>query len=131
MNKPIHPAVAEHVMRENEKLRGLFAGIRQSIADHWKPTSQRAGEEKHDVVKRIDAALSRQAEPVEPAPAQDEREALALPRKQLERIERRLSDWLELNCCECEFGHSCGRNEVEADRNAIRAALAAQGGRDE
>lgn len=58
---------------------------------------------------------------------QPEQSGLVLPHAQLERIERRLTDWLELNCCECESGHSCGRNEVTADRDAIRAALSAQG----
>jgi len=58
---------------------------------------------------------------------QPEQSGLSLPRTRLERIERRLTDWLELNCCECESGHSCGRNEVTADRDAIRAALSAQG----
>lgn len=60
-------------------------------------------------------------------PEQPEQSGLSLPRTRLERIERRLTDWLELNCCECESGHSCGRNEVTADRDAIRAALSAQG----
>ena len=71
--------------------------------------------------ERIVAALTR---PAQTAP-QPEQSALVLPRAQLERIERRLTDWLELNCCECESGHLCGRNEVTADRDAIRAALSA------
>jgi len=64
---------------------------------------------------------------VEQTAPQPEPSGLSLPRTRLERIERRLTDWLELNCCECESGHSCGRNEVTADRDAIRAALSAQG----
>jgi|GEM_PF-1474217 len=66
--------------------------------------------------------------PIAQTAPQPEQSALVLPRAQLERIERRLTDWLELNCCECESGHLCGRNEVTADRDAIRAALSAQGG---
>lgn len=76
------------------------------------------------LAKRIAELLTR---PAQTAP-QPEQSALVLPRAQLERIERRLTDWLELNCCECESGHLCGRNEVTADRDAIRAALSAQGG---
>lgn len=67
------------------------------------------------------------AAPIAQTAPQPEQSALVLPHAQLERIERRLTDWLELNCCECESGHSCGRNEVTADRDAIRAALSAQG----
>ena len=66
------------------------------------------------------------AAPIAQTAPQPEQSGLVLPRAQLERIERRLTDWLELNCCECESGHSCGRNEVVADRDAIRAALSAQ-----
>lgn len=76
------------------------------------------------LAKRIAELLTR---PAQTAP-QPEQSALVLPRAQLERIERRLTDWLELNCCECESGHLCWRNEVTADRDAIRAALSAQGG---
>jgi hypothetical protein len=67
------------------------------------------------------------AAPIAQTAPQPEQSGLSLPRTRLERIERRLTDWLELNCCECESGHSCGRNEVTADRDAIRAALSAQG----
>ena len=74
-----------------------------------------------------DAAISAMTTRPAQTEQQPEQSALVLPRAQLERIERRLTDWLELNCCECESGHSCGRNEVTADRDAIRAALSAQG----
>ena len=91
MNKPIHPAVAEHVMEENEKLRGLL-----EAALYYIPSN------KTELRALIDAALSQQAEPTDtftavdmataaaqgfrdgqaavepPAPAQDEREARAL-----------------------------------------------------
>lgn len=62
MNRKIHPALAEHLLEENEKLRGLLREIRPTIP--------------RDVLalwcKDRDAALSQQAEPVEPAPAQDD-----------------------------------------------------------
>ena len=45
-------------------------------------------------------------------------------RELLERADKRLSDWLELNSCECESGHYCGRNEVTRDRDSLRAILA-------
>jgi len=103
MNKPIHPAVAEHVMEENERLRGLLrecAGqidllIEVYVEDDVEPEDIAISEQ---IKADIHAALSRQAEPtdtftavdmataaaqgfrdgqaaVEPAPAQDEREA--------------------------------------------------------
>lgn len=47
-------------------------------------------------------------------------------RELMARADKRLTDWLELNCCECEGpGHFCGRTEVRHDRDAIRAMLAA------
>lgn len=87
MNKPIHPAVAEHVMEENERLRGLLEELH--------PYVRGCSSELWD---RYHAALSKQSDPadtytavdmataaaqgfrdgqaaVEPAPAQDEREA--------------------------------------------------------
>jgi hypothetical protein len=67
-------------------------------------------------------------DPIAQTAPQPEQSGLILPRARLERIERRLTDWLELNCCECESGHSCGRNEVTEDRDAIRTALSAQRG---
>lgn len=64
MNKPIHPAVAEHVMEENEKLRGLLLDIGNGCARRDMPSEQVIAEG----ADRIEAALSRQTEP---APAQD------------------------------------------------------------
>ena len=32
-----------------------------------------------------------------------------------------LSNWLDLNECECESGHQCGRTEVERTRDQLRA----------
>lgn len=84
MNKPIHPAVAEHVMEENERLRGLLEELH--------PYVRGCSSELWD---RYHAALSKQSDPadtytavdmataaaqgfrdgqaaVEPAPAQDE-----------------------------------------------------------
>ncbi|MCK5502565.1 MAG: hypothetical protein KAI82_15115 [Tritonibacter mobilis] len=43
----------------------------------------------------------------------------------LERIEKHLTNWLELDICECEFGHNCGYNDVIRDRNALRGLIAA------
>ena len=47
----------------------------------------------------------------------------AIPEGLLERTERHLANWLELNACECEGFHVCGRNEVKADRDELRALL--------
>ncbi|WP_313308705.1 hypothetical protein [Stutzerimonas nitrititolerans] len=68
MNKPIHPAVAEHVMKENERLRGLLL----SVLNTPRGTSGRIILEP-DEEAAIRAALSQQAET---APAQDERWAV-------------------------------------------------------
>lgn len=57
--KTIHPAIAEHVMEENEKLRGL-------LREYAGPYRARQSDE---LLARTDVALSQQAEP---APAQDE-----------------------------------------------------------
>jgi len=93
MNKPIHPAVAEHVMEENEKLRGLL-----TQALEFTEANTCGGLDVAQLIAEMRAALSQQAEPtdtytavdmataaaqgfrdgqaaVEPAPAQDEREA--------------------------------------------------------
>lgn len=43
----------------------------------------------------------------------------------LERIEKHLTNWLELDICECEFGHNCGYNDVIRDRDALRGLIAA------
>lgn len=61
--KTIHPAIAEHVMEENEKLRGLLRDLR--------PVATENG--YYGLAARIDTALSQQAEP---APAQDERDSV-------------------------------------------------------
>lgn len=70
MNKPIHPAVAEHVMEENEKLRGLLA----EVAHCLRTTDEQPLYWEENLASRIYRALSQQAEP---APAQDEREESA------------------------------------------------------
>jgi|GEM_PF-1520813 len=57
MNKPIHPAVAEHVMEENARLREAL----QWIADYA------FGDNGNEAAQRARAALSQQAEP---APSQ-------------------------------------------------------------
>ncbi|WP_312115210.1 hypothetical protein [Stutzerimonas nitrititolerans] len=76
MNKPIHPAVAEHVMEENEKLRGLLGKCVIRFRDYL---NDDLDEEDVSAIEGLmhaaSVALSQQAEPVEPAPAQDEREA--------------------------------------------------------
>ncbi len=102
MEKPIHPAVAEHVMEENERLRGLLREVIACQAAHYGD-----GTGLHlamiTLADRLKGALSQQAEPApvqicsmgvecekygchaaahgapercgmpEPAPAQDER----------------------------------------------------------
>ncbi|WP_312911025.1 hypothetical protein [Stutzerimonas nitrititolerans] len=78
MNKPIHPAVAEHVMQENEKLRGLLGKcvirFRDYLNDDFDEEDVSAIE---GLMHAASVALSQQAEPVEPVPAQDEREAVS------------------------------------------------------
>lgn len=71
MNKPIHPAVAEHAMEENERLRGLLRDVRVLLANSSYRISGTAA-----FLHSIDAALSQQAEP---APAQDERQQPVVP----------------------------------------------------
>lgn len=87
--KTIHPAVAQHAMEENEKLRGLLRDVRILLAGSSYKISGTAA-----FLHSIDEALSNQAEPAcsderpcvscfsddgaclaEPAPAQGEREA--------------------------------------------------------
>lgn len=69
MNKPIHPAVAEHVMQENVRLRGLLSAAAKYID---------TGDMRSLNMIEVRAALSQQAEPAEPAPVQDEREVAAV-----------------------------------------------------
>ena len=88
------------------------------------PESKRAGMAYNEALEDVELLNT---PPIAQTAPQPEPSGLSLPRTRLERIERRLTDWLELNCCECESGHSCGRNEVTADRDAIRAALSTQG----
>ncbi len=66
MNKPIHPAVAEHVMEENERLRGLL----MSVLNTPRGTSGRIILEP-DEEAAIRAALSQQAEPTDTFTAVD------------------------------------------------------------
>ncbi|WP_312903765.1 hypothetical protein [Stutzerimonas nitrititolerans] len=61
MNKPIHPAVAEHVMQENEKLRGLLRRAKWKL---WTSPGDTLRAE-------IEATLSQQAEPSEPSEPTD------------------------------------------------------------
>jgi len=67
MNKPIHPAVAEHVLQENHALREV-AREALAVIERLRPAGNGMG-----TIVRLKAALSQQAEPVEPAPTQDER----------------------------------------------------------
>jgi len=60
--KTIHPAIAEHAMEEIEKLRGLLDRTVTEVGRTITPELRAA----------IDAALSQQAEPIEPRLAQDE-----------------------------------------------------------
>ena len=105
----IHPAVAQHAMEENEKLRGLLTTLRVSLNldDTEYGLSQ---QEKRKLAADIDATLSQQTEPTDAftavdmataaaqgfrdgqaavgqAPAQDEREA----RRSVEPIVRALN----------------------------------------
>lgn len=66
MNKPIHPAVAEHVMEENARLREVL----RCIADLPMDRCSTENDYRLSAAKAIAlGALSQQAEPVEPAPA--------------------------------------------------------------
>lgn len=65
MNKPIHPAVAAHVIEENERLRGLL-----TQALEFTESNTCGGPDVAQLIAEMRAALSQQAEP---APAQDER----------------------------------------------------------
>ncbi|WP_313397078.1 hypothetical protein [Stutzerimonas nitrititolerans] len=60
MNKPIHPAVAEHVMEENEKLRGL---LREMINALRSDRDLGLWQCRQNEADRWEAALSQQAEP--------------------------------------------------------------------
>ncbi len=72
MNKPIHPAVAEHVMEENARLREVL----RCIADLPMDRCSTENDYRLSAAKAIAlGALSQQAETIEPVPAQDEREA--------------------------------------------------------
>lgn len=57
MNKPIHPAVAEHVMEENARLRGLLTRCDEYLAEKGVIRDAKLRRE-------LRAALSQQAEPV-------------------------------------------------------------------
>lgn len=106
---------------QDERLRAAFMeGYQQGIDSEFSD-SEAAWNRSRTIHLALDLEQARPAQTEQ----QPEQSALVLPRAQLERIERRLTDWLELNCCECESGHLCGRNEVTADRDAIRAALSA------
>lgn len=67
MNKPIHPAIAEHVMGENERLRGLLREIAEGCTRRDMPSEQTVTK----WADRIDAALSQQAEPTDTFTAAD------------------------------------------------------------
>ncbi|OZB22688.1 MAG: hypothetical protein B7X51_14800 [Pseudomonas sp. 34-62-33] len=78
----IHPAIAGHVMEENEKLRGLL-----TQALEFTEANTCGGTDVAQLIAEMRAALPRKAEPdhvedmramVEPAPAQDEREVAAV-----------------------------------------------------
>lgn len=64
--KTIHPAIAEHVMEENEKLRGLL----RLATDRWESWASEIihttpeYESELSEIARVRAALSQQAEPV-------------------------------------------------------------------
>jgi hypothetical protein len=111
---------------ENEKLRGLLGRTYTSIC-HLRDVQNldtikgmATAEALQEVVDSIDAALSQQAEPVEPAPVQDEREAF--------------EQWSERN----HFGvkrpfansnnYASGYTQFCWQAWQARAALAAQGG---
>ena len=34
-----------------------------------------------------------------------------------------MKDWLDQHCCECEYGHTCGRNERQKELDQILAAI--------
>ena len=36
---------------------------------------------------------------------------------------RWMQDWLDQSCCDCEHGHTCGRNEREKELNQILEAI--------
>ncbi|MFV3388445.1 hypothetical protein ACNFCJ_24090, partial [Pseudomonas sp. NY15364] len=63
---------------------------------------------------RIVAALSAQ---------QSAPERVSVPRELVQRAARHLNDWLELDQCECEGPHYCGRTQVAATNRQLRALL--------
>ena len=67
MNKPIHPAVAEHVMEENARLREVL----RCIADLPMDRCSTENDYRLSAAKAI--ALGALSQQDEPAPAQDER----------------------------------------------------------
>jgi hypothetical protein len=48
-----------------------------------------------------------------------------VPTALLKQVEKHLTVWLDMNCCDCEYGHSCGRTEVERDRDALSEYITA------
>ncbi|MCO7546132.1 hypothetical protein [Stutzerimonas nitrititolerans] len=172
MNKPIHPAVAEHVMEENRRLREVL----RCIADLPMDRCSTENDYRLSAAKAIAlGALSPQAEPtdtftavdmataaaqgfrdgqaaVEPAPAQDEREAFkrALHSQKVFKLSSATIDaaewawfarpaqtapqpeqlpyWEPCNPgCDPEFNGARSRHCAELCHNA-RAALSAQRG---
>lgn len=48
---------------------------------------------------------------------------VSVPRELVQRAARHLNDWLELDQCECEGLHYCGRTQVAATNRQLRALL--------
>lgn len=70
--KTIHPAIAEHVMEENEKLR---AALRKIIERCELFINDEADMRTHSIEALMGIAEDALSQQAEPAPAQDEREA--------------------------------------------------------
>ena len=70
-----------------------------------------------ELLNRCYVALGKQAS----APAG----YVMVPVDLVKRAELHLSDWLELDQCECEGPHYCGRTQVSATNRQLRAIAAA------
>ena len=44
-----------------------------------------------------------------------------VPWESIDEAIRHMTNWLDLNDCECESGHQCGRIEVQRTRDQLRA----------
>jgi hypothetical protein len=117
---------------DNGEYGDPYQGAREDLAI-WKRRALEAEtkiREQDRIIDNLGNALNDENGPIfmgEPVlkPASD---VVQVPRELIERTIKHLSNWLEMNDCECEGpGHYCGRTQVYADREQLRALL--NGGR--